>query len=40
MTIAFKRDYLVGKKVGEGAYATVRLAIYKATNLKVAIKVY
>ena len=40
MTRTFKRDYIVGKKVGQGAYATVRLAIYKPTSMKVAIKVY
>ena len=40
MTTVFKRDYLVGKIVGEGAYASVRVAIYKPMNKKIAIKVY
>jgi serine/threonine protein kinase len=31
---------LVGKIVGEGAYASVRVAIHKPTNKKIAIKVY
>jgi hypothetical protein len=30
----------VGKVVGEGAYASVRVAIYKPLNKKVAIKIY
>lgn len=40
LTIEFKQNYLVGKIVGEGAYASVRVAIYKPTNKKIAIKVY
>lgn len=31
---------MVGKVVGEGAYASVRVAIHRLTNKKVAIKVY
>jgi len=31
---------MVGKIVGEGAYASVRVAVHKPTNRKVAIKVY
>lgn len=31
---------MVGKVIGEGAYASVRIAIYKPINRKVAIKVY
>ena len=31
---------MVGKVIGEGAYASVRVAIYKPTNKKIAIKVY
>jgi serine/threonine protein kinase len=38
--LQFKKDYLVGKIIGEGAYASVRVAIYKPLNIKVAIKVY
>lgn len=40
LTAEFKKDYMVGKIVGEGAYASVRVAIHKPTNKKVAIKVY
>jgi len=31
---------MVGKIIGEGAYASVRVAIFKSLNRKVAIKVY
>ncbi|CAM6002421.1 unnamed protein product [Sphagnum balticum] len=40
LTLKFKRDYLVGKIIGEGAYASVRVAIYKPDNQKIAIKAY
>ena len=40
MTVQFKKDYLVGKIIGEGAYASVRVAVYKPFNKKIAIKVY
>ena len=40
LTAEFKKNYMVGKVVGEGAYASVRVAIYKPTNKKIAIKVY
>lgn len=33
-------NYLIGKEIGKGAYAIVRYAIHKATNRKVAIKIY
>lgn len=33
-------DYVVGKQVGQGAYATVFLGIHKETGRKVAIKMY
>jgi len=36
----FKRDYLIGKEVGRGAYASVRVGLHKPSNMKVAIKVY
>ena len=29
LTKKFKQDYLVGKIIGQGAYASVRVAIYK-----------
>ena len=40
MTSEFKKNYLVGKIVGEGAYASVRVAIYKPHDKKIAIKIY
>ena len=40
LTSLFKQDYVVGKVIGEGAYASVRIAIYKPFNKKIAIKVY
>ena len=40
MTSKFKKDYLVGKVIGEGAYASVRVALYKPENKKIAIKTY
>lgn len=40
LTQQFKQKFLVGKIIGEGAYASVRVAIYKTINKKVAIKVY
>jgi serine/threonine protein kinase len=40
LTAQFKKDYTVGRIVGEGAYASVRVATYKPTGKKVAIKVY
>eukprot|EP00362_Geleiidae_sp_MMETSP1317_P002265 CAMPEP_0201282492 /NCGR_PEP_ID=MMETSP1317-20130820/5779_1 /ASSEMBLY_ACC=CAM_ASM_000770 /TAXON_ID=187299 /ORGANISM="Undescribed Undescribed, Strain Undescribed" /LENGTH=43 /DNA_ID= /DNA_START= /DNA_END= /DNA_ORIENTATION= len=33
-------DYLVGKILGQGAYAVVRLSIHKPTGRKLAIKQY
>lgn len=30
----------MGKQIGQGAYATVRIALHKPTNQKVAIKIY
>lgn len=40
LTVQFKKDYLVGKVIGEGAYASVRVAMYKPLNKKIAIKIY
>ena len=39
-TEKFKELYKVGSRVGQGAYAAVRLAISLKTNKKVAIKIY
>lgn len=40
LTAKFKKDYIIGKVIGEGAYASVRVAIYRPTNQKIAIKAY
>lgn len=40
LTAEFKKNYLVGKVIGEGAYASVRVAIFKPENKKIAIKIY
>jgi len=40
LTILFKNNYLVGKIIGEGAYDTVRVAIYKKKKKKIALKIY
>ena len=40
LTAEFKKEYTVGKIVGEGAYASVRVATHKGLGKKVAIKVY
>lgn len=29
LTLKFKKDYMVGKVIGEGAYASVRVAIFR-----------
>jgi serine/threonine protein kinase len=33
-------DYIIGKQVGEGAYAIVRVGLHKPSNRKVALKIY
>ncbi len=40
LTAEFKKQYTVGRVVGEGAYASVRVATHKPQGKKVAIKVY
>ena len=40
LTTKFKKDYIIGKVIGEGAYASVRVAIHRPTNQKIAIKAY
>lgn len=39
-TLKFKEEYAVGKQIGQGAYASVRVALHRSTNVKVAIKIY
>ena len=29
LTAKFKKDYIIGKIIGEGAYASVRVAVYR-----------
>ena len=33
-------DYIIGKQIGWGAYAVVRVGLHKPTNKKVALKIY
>jgi MAP/microtubule affinity-regulating kinase len=33
-------DYIIGKQIGQGAYAIVRIGLHKVTNRKVALKIY
>ena len=33
-------DYIIGKQIGQGAYAVVRVGLHKPTNRKVAMKIY
>jgi len=33
-------DYVVGKEIGKGAYATVHIGVHKRYNKKVAMKIY
>jgi len=33
-------DYSIGKQLGQGAYAVVKLAVHKPTGRYVAVKVY
>jgi MAP/microtubule affinity-regulating kinase len=33
-------DYIIGKQIGQGAYAVVRIGIHKPSNKKVALKIY
>ncbi|CAD8208063.1 unnamed protein product [Paramecium pentaurelia] len=39
-TEIFKAQYKVGSRIGQGAYASVRVAIQIETGIKVAIKIY
>jgi serine/threonine protein kinase len=33
-------DYIIGKQIGQGAYAVVRMGLHKPTNKKIAMKIY
>jgi len=33
-------DYLIGKEIGNGAYAAVRMGIHKNSDTKTALKFY
>jgi serine/threonine protein kinase len=33
-------DYIIGKQIGQGAYAVVRVGLHKPTGKKVAMKIY
>lgn len=33
-------DYIIGKEIGKGAYATVKKVIHKPTNMRFAMKIY
>lgn len=39
-TAAFRDQFVVGKQIGEGAYGSVRIALYTSMNKRIAIKVY
>ena len=33
-------EYVIGKQIGQGAYASVRIGLHKPTDKKVALKIY
>lgn len=33
-------DYIIGKQIGQGAYAVVKIGLHKKLNRKVALKIY
>lgn len=33
-------DYIIGKQIGQGAYAIVKIGMHKQLNKKVALKIY
>jgi serine/threonine protein kinase len=33
-------EYIIGKQIGQGAYAVVRIGLHKPSNKKVAMKIY
>jgi serine/threonine protein kinase len=39
-TIENVENYIIGKRIGQGAYAVVRLGLHKLLNQKIAVKIY
>lgn len=39
-TIENLDNYIIGKRIGQGAYAVVRLGLHKELNQKIAVKIY
>ena len=33
-------NYFIGKRIGQGAYAVVRLGLHRKLNQKIAVKIY
>jgi len=33
-------DYIIGNKIGQGAYAVVHIGMHRKLNKKVALKIY
>ena len=33
-------NYFIGKRIGQGAYAVVRLGLHRSLNQKIAVKIY
>jgi serine/threonine protein kinase len=33
-------EYIIGKQIGQGAYAVVKVGLHKKSNKKVALKIY
>ena len=33
-------EYIIGKQIGQGAYAVERVGLHKSSNRKVAMKIY
>ena len=33
-------NYFIGKRIGQGAYAVVRLGLHRLLNQKIAVKIY
>lgn len=33
-------SYIIGKRIGQGAYAVVRVGLHKLLNQKIAVKIY